>query len=331
MLENLTERLSRIAKTIRGEARLTESNVQEALREVRLALLEADVALPVVRDFIARVREAALGEQVIGSLSPGQALVGVVHRELAATMGGENTALDLAVTPPAVVLFAGLQGSGKTTTAAKLAKLLVTEQKKKPLLASCDVYRPAAIEQLQTLARQIGVDFFPSDAGQKPLAIALAAPPYTHSTEFRLHLALAMIAYGMFTIAALHALLMTLMERRLHGGTIVGPLAALPPLLTMERLLFRVILAGFAFLTLTLLTGIVFSETLFGRAMKFDHKTVFAVVSWFIFAALLAGRYFYGWRGRIALRWTLAGFVALLLAYVGSRFVLEVILRRGLA
>ena len=178
MLENLTERLSRIAKTIRGEARLTESNVQEALREVRLALLEADVALPVVRDFIARVREAALGEQVIGSLSPGQALVGVVHRELAATMGGENTALDLAVTPPAVVLFAGLQGSGKTTTAAKLAKLLVTEQKKKPLLVSCDVYRPAAIEQLQTLARQIGVDFFPPDAGQKPLAIALAALDY---------------------------------------------------------------------------------------------------------------------------------------------------------
>jgi signal recognition particle subunit SRP54 len=178
VLENLTERLSRIAKTIRGEARLTESNVQEALREVRLALLEADVALPVVRDFIARVREAALGEQVIGSLSPGQALVGVVHRELAATMGGENTALDLAVTPPAVVLFAGLQGSGKTTTAAKLAKLLVAQQKRKPLLVSCDVYRPAAIEQLQTLARQIGVDFFPSDAGQKPLAIALAALDY---------------------------------------------------------------------------------------------------------------------------------------------------------
>jgi len=178
VLENLTERLSRIAKTIRGEARLTESNVQEALREVRVALLEADVALPVVRDFIARVREAALGEQVIGSLSPGQALVGVVHRELTALMGGEDAALDLAVTPPAVVLFAGLQGSGKTTTAAKLAKLLVTEQKKKPLLASCDVYRPAAIEQLQTLARQIGVDFFPSDAGQKPLAIALAALDY---------------------------------------------------------------------------------------------------------------------------------------------------------
>jgi ABC-type uncharacterized transport system permease subunit len=158
----------------------------------------------------------------------------------------------------------------------------------------------------------------------------LASASAAHSTEFRLHLALAMIAYGLFTIAALHALIMTLMERRLHGGAIAGPLAALPPLLTMERLLFRVILAGFAFLTLTLLTGIIFSETLFGRAMKFDHKTVFAVTSWFIFAALLAGRYFYGWRGRTALRWTLAGFLALLLAYVGSRFVLEVILQRSI-
>jgi ABC-type uncharacterized transport system permease subunit len=159
----------------------------------------------------------------------------------------------------------------------------------------------------------------------------LASPVSTHTTEFRLHLALAMIAYGMFTIAALHALLMTFMERRLHGGALAGPFAVLPPLLTMERLLFRVILAGFLFLTLTLVTGIVFSETLFGRAMKFDHKTVFAVISWFIFAALLCGRYFYGWRGRTALRWTLAGFVALLLAYIGSRFVLEVILRRALA
>ena len=159
----------------------------------------------------------------------------------------------------------------------------------------------------------------------------LASPPYTHSMEFRLHLALAMFAYGLFTIAALHALIMTLMERRLHGGAIAGPFAALPPLLTMERLLFRAILAGFVLLTLTLATGIVFSETLFGRAMKFDHKTVFAVASWLIFAALLAGRFFYGWRGRIALRWTLAGFAALLLAYVGSRFVLEVILQRSLA
>ena len=175
MLENLTERLSRIAKTIRGEARLTEVNVQGALREVRMALLEADVALPVVKTFIERVREAALGAEVVGSLTPGQALVGVVHRELTALMGGEDAALDLAVTPPAVVLLAGLQGSGKTTTAAKLAKMLMTEQRKKPLLVSCDVYRPAAIEQLETLAAQIGVDFFPSDTAQKPIAIALAA------------------------------------------------------------------------------------------------------------------------------------------------------------
>ena len=175
MLENLTERLSRIAKTIRGEARLTEANIQGALREVRVALLEADVALPVVKTFIERVREAALGAEVVGSLAPGQALVGVVHRELTALMGGEDAALDLAVKPPAVVLLAGLQGSGKTTTAAKLAKMLVTERKKKPLLVSCDVYRPAAIEQLRTLAAQVGVDFFPSDTGQKPMAIALAA------------------------------------------------------------------------------------------------------------------------------------------------------------
>ncbi len=175
MLENLTERLSRIAKTMRGEARLTEANVQGALREVRMALLEADVALPVVKIFVERVREAALGTEVVGSLAPGQALVGVVHRELTALMGGEDAALDLAVAPPAVVLLAGLQGSGKTTTAAKLAKMLVTERKKKPLLVSCDVYRPAAIEQLRTLAAEIGVDFFPSETGQKPMAIALAA------------------------------------------------------------------------------------------------------------------------------------------------------------
>jgi len=175
VLENLTGRLSRIAKTIRGEARLTEANVQEALRDVRMALLEADVALPVVKTFVERVLEAALGAEVVGSLTPGQALVGVVHRELTTLMGGEDAALDLAVTPPAVVLLAGLQGSGKTTTAAKLAKLLLTEQGKKPLLVSCDVYRPAAVEQLRTLAAQIGVDFFPSETGQKPLAIALAA------------------------------------------------------------------------------------------------------------------------------------------------------------
>jgi len=174
VLENLTERLSRIVKTIRGEARLTEANIQGALREVRIALLEADVAFPVVKTFIERVREAALGTGVAGSLTPGQALVGVVHRELTALMGGEDAALDLAVAPPAVVLLAGLQGSGKTTTAAKLAKMLLKERKK-PLLVSCDVYRPAAIEQLGTLAAQIGVEFFPSDAGQMPMAIALAA------------------------------------------------------------------------------------------------------------------------------------------------------------
>ncbi|HEX9193854.1 MAG TPA: signal recognition particle protein [Burkholderiales bacterium] len=175
MLENLTRRLSRLVKTLRGEARLTEINIQEALREVRMALLEADVALPVVRDFIDRVREKALGQEVIGSLTPGQALVGVVHREITALMGGESAALDLAVTPPAVILFAGLQGTGKTTTAAKLARLLAGERKKKPLLVSCDVYRPAAIEQLHTLAAQTGVDFFPSEVGQRPVDIALAA------------------------------------------------------------------------------------------------------------------------------------------------------------
>src|SRR6266853_764132 len=140
-----------------------------------MALLEADVALPVVKTFVERALEAALGAEVVGSLTPGQALVGVVHRELTTLMGGEDAALDLAVTPPAVVLLAGLQGSGKTTTAAKLAKLLSTEQRRKPLLVSCDVYRPAAVEQLRTLAAQIGVDFFPSNTGQKPLAIALAA------------------------------------------------------------------------------------------------------------------------------------------------------------
>ncbi len=181
MLESLTQRLSRIAKTLRGEARLSESNIQEALREVRMALLEADVALPVVRTFIARVREKALGAEVIGSLTPGQALVGVVHRELAQLMGGENAALDLAVAPPAVILMAGLQGSGKTTTSAKLARLLKEEARKKVLLVSCDVYRPAAIEQLNTLAAQVGVDFFPTDPSQGPVAIARAALEHARS------------------------------------------------------------------------------------------------------------------------------------------------------
>ena len=175
MFESLTGRLSQVIKTLRGEARLTEANIQDALREVRMALLEADVALPVVRDFIAQVRERALGQEVMGSLTPGQALVGIVHRELIALMGETNAGLDLATTPPAVILMAGLQGSGKTTTSGKLAKMLREQMKKKVLLASCDVYRPAAIEQLKTLAAQVECDFFPSAAGQQPVDIAAAA------------------------------------------------------------------------------------------------------------------------------------------------------------
>ncbi len=171
MFDNLTQRLGRVVKQLRGEARLTEANIQEALREVRLALLEADVALPVVKDFIAAVREKALGTDVVGSLTPGQALIGVVHRELASLMGGAAVPLDLATQPPAVILLAGLQGAGKTTTAAKLARLL-REGRKKVLLVSTDVYRPAAIDQLHTLAGQVGVDWFPSTPDQKPVAIA---------------------------------------------------------------------------------------------------------------------------------------------------------------
>ena len=172
MLDNLTQRLARVMKTLRGEARLTETNIADALREVRLALLEADVALPAVKAFIAAVKEKAVGEEVIGSLSPGQALIGVVHRELTALMGQAHTGLNLAVQPPAVVLMAGLQGAGKTTTVGKLAKWLKETQKKKALVVSCDVYRPAAIEQLKTVAAQAGVDFFPSTVGEKPVDIA---------------------------------------------------------------------------------------------------------------------------------------------------------------
>lgn len=179
MLDNLTQRMARVVKTLRGEARLTEANTQEMLREVRLALLEADVALPVVREFIAKVKEKALGEEVIGSLSPGQALVGVVQKELTAVIGGDYEGkaveLNLAVTPPAVILMAGLQGAGKTTTAGKLAKLLREKYKKKVLTVSCDVYRPAAIMQLKTVSEQVGADFFPSSPDQKPVDIALAA------------------------------------------------------------------------------------------------------------------------------------------------------------
>ena len=175
MFDNLTNRLSRVVKTLRGEARITEANIQEALRKMRVALLEADVALPVVREFISRVREKALGADVAGSLTPGQAVVGVVHRELVALMGEKIDTLNLATPPPAVILMAGLQGSGKTTTSGKLAKWLKEQQRKKVLLVSCDIYRPAAIEQLKTLAAQVGADFFPSAPGDKPLAIARAA------------------------------------------------------------------------------------------------------------------------------------------------------------
>ncbi len=174
MLENLTARLAGIVKHIRGEARLTEANIQEALREVRIALLEADVALPVVKHFIDAVRAKALGAEVIGSLTPGQALVGVVHRGLTELMGEANAPLDLATQPPAVILMAGLQGSGKTTTSGKLARLLVA-QKKKVGLVSCDVYRPAAIEQLRTVAAQAGAQFIPSAAGEQPVDIARRA------------------------------------------------------------------------------------------------------------------------------------------------------------
>ena len=178
MLDNLTQRLSGVIKNLRGQARLSESNIQDALREVRLALLEADVALPVVKEFTVQVKQAALGQEVLGSLTPGQALIGIVHRELTKLMGEHNDALNLTTVPPAVILMAGLQGAGKTTTSGKLAKLLREQMKKKVLLVSCDVYRPAAIEQLRILAQQLEIDFFASDISQKPRDIALAALDY---------------------------------------------------------------------------------------------------------------------------------------------------------
>ncbi|MCA1324422.1 signal recognition particle protein [Herbaspirillum sp. alder98] len=182
MLDNLTQRLAKVVKTMRGEARLTEANTAEMLREVRLALLEADVALPAVREFIAKVKEKALGEDVIGSLTPGQALVGVVQRELASLMGAdlgpEASQLNFATQPPAIILMAGLQGAGKTTTVGKLAKYLRENTKKKVLTVSADVYRPAAIGQLQTVTAQAGADFFPSQPTDKPVDIALAALDY---------------------------------------------------------------------------------------------------------------------------------------------------------
>ena len=179
MLENLSSRLSRIVKTMRGQARLTEQNTRDMLREVRLALLEADVALPVVRELTARIKEKALGEEVVGNLNPGQALVGVVERELTAVIGGDvpekDRQINLSVQPPAVILLAGLQGSGKTTSAAKIAKWLKENLKKRVLTVSADVYRPAAIDQLKTVSAQAGADFFESTPDQKPLDIARMA------------------------------------------------------------------------------------------------------------------------------------------------------------
>ena len=178
MASALTDKLSRLVKEIRGQARITESNVADMLREVRMALLEADVALPVVRDFVARVKEKALGQEVMGSLTPGQALVGIVNRELAATMGEGVADINLAAQPPAIILMAGLQGAGKTTTTAKLARHLIEKRKKKVLTVSGDVYRPAAIEQLKTVTAQAGAEWFPSTPEQKPADIARAALDY---------------------------------------------------------------------------------------------------------------------------------------------------------
>ncbi|RYY90712.1 MAG: signal recognition particle protein, partial [Comamonadaceae bacterium] len=184
MATALSDKLSRLVKQMRGQARITEDNVQEMLREVRMALLEADVALPVVRDFIARVKDKALGQEVVGSLNPGQALVGIVHRELVATMGEGISDINLAAQPPAVILMAGLQGAGKTTTTAKLAKHLIEKRKKKVLTVSGDVYRPAAIEQLKTVTKQAGAEWFPSTPDQKPLDIARAAIDYARKQYF---------------------------------------------------------------------------------------------------------------------------------------------------
>ena len=172
MFDNLTDRLTKSLQTLRGQGRINEDNVKETLREVRMALLEADVALPVVRDFIDRVKEKAMGKEVLQSISPGQAFVKIVNDELIHVMGDANEELNLSAQPPAVILMAGLQGAGKTTTVAKLAKYLKENKKKSVMVTSADVYRPAAIDQLETLAKEVGVEFFPSDITQNPVKIA---------------------------------------------------------------------------------------------------------------------------------------------------------------
>jgi signal recognition particle subunit SRP54 len=175
MFDGLSDRLAKTAQRLRGQGRLTEQNIQDALREVRMALLEADVALPVVRTFIDDVKQRAMGEEVLTSLTPGQVFISIVQQEMVRLMGEANESLDLATQPPAVILMAGLQGAGKTTTVAKLARLLQQREKKKTLLVSCDIYRPAAIEQLKTLAAQVGAEFYPSTTEQDPAMIATAA------------------------------------------------------------------------------------------------------------------------------------------------------------
>ena len=209
MFDNLTERLTLSLKKIKGQGRLTEANIQDTLRDVRMALLEADVALPVVKDFIEQVKERALGQDVQGSLSPGQAFIKIVNQQLVAVMGEANEKLNLATQPPAVILMAGLQGAGKTTTVAKLAKYLKENERRSVVVASADVYRPAAIEQLQTLANEVGADFFPSDPSQSPIEIAKGALEHARKrykdvlildTAGRLHVDEAMMA----EIQALH-------------------------------------------------------------------------------------------------------------------------------
>ena len=181
------------------------------------------------------------------------------------------------------------------------------------------------LEGLQSLVLPVA-----AVAALLPAILPAAHPlPHTEFLVFKIHLLIAMAAYSLLTIASLHVLLMTLIERRLHEGALTGPMRRLPPLLSLEKLLFQIIWAGFLLLTLTIASGVIFSEELFGRAARFNHKTVFGVLSWVIFAALLAGRHVYGWRGRVAVRWTLAGFLMLVLAYIGSKFVLEVLLGRG--
>jgi ABC-type uncharacterized transport system permease subunit len=262
---------------------------------------------------------------------------------------------------PGTTAAGGLRAWERAAILAPLAlhgALLYADLFAAPELRFGFAYALSAMLWLAVLFYWVESLFYNLDGMQPPaLALAALAVPlpalfpghasgaYAASLGFKLHLVLAMLAYSLFTLALLHATLMAFVERRLHqsrqarghGGALLadgaamlqGPLGALPPLLTLERLLFRMISVAFVLLTLTLATGIAFSESLFGRPLRFDHKTVFAVLSWATFALLLAGRHFYGWRGRTALRWTLSGFVMLLLAYIGSRFVLEVLLGRG--